>query len=116
MPYLDYRRSACLLFILPLLMLTSYSVRPSEAADPCNATLADAQGLGTIVDNESSCPAPSFGATTDFTVGSSPEDLVVGDFNGDGKRDLAVANNGSANVSLLIGNGGGGFGSATNFP
>jgi hypothetical protein len=34
----------------------------------------------------------------------------VGDFNGDGNLDLAVAENGSSGVSVLLGNGNGGFG------
>ena len=39
----------------------------------------------------------------------------MGDFNGDDRQDLAVANYGSANVSILLGNGAGSFGAATNF-
>jgi hypothetical protein len=40
---------------------------------------------------------------------------VIGDLNGDGKRDLAVANTGSNSVSVLLGNGDGGFGAATSY-
>src|SRR5205814_854663 len=50
-----------------------------------------------------------------FTVGSSPQYVFVADFNRDGKLDLAVANNSGSNVSILLGNGNGGFGLATNF-
>jgi hypothetical protein len=39
----------------------------------------------------------------------------VGDFNGDGWADLAVANDGSHNVSVLLGNGDGTFQEAQNF-
>jgi hypothetical protein len=39
----------------------------------------------------------------------------VGDFNGDGKHDLATANDPSNNVSILLGNGQGGFSAAANF-
>ena len=39
----------------------------------------------------------------------------MGDFNGDGKPDLATANYTSSNVSVLLGNGMGGFGTVTNF-
>jgi len=39
----------------------------------------------------------------------------VGDFNGDGSQDVAVANLTSNNVSILLGNGAGSFSSATNF-
>jgi len=44
----------------------------------------------------------SFGAKTDFDTGSSPISVAVGDFNGDGKLDLAVANHISNNVSILL--------------
>jgi hypothetical protein len=39
----------------------------------------------------------------------------VGDFNGDGKQDLAVANNDSDNMSILLGDGIGNFSAPTNF-
>lgn len=83
---------------------------------PTNATILDSQGLGTIEDDDSACPDPSFGPVNDFTVGTNPFGLVAADFNGDGKTDLATANLESANVSLLIGNGNGGFAPALNFP
>src|SRR5713226_1273541 len=52
----------------------------------------------------------SFSAATNFTVGGSPFSVAVGDFNGDGKPDLAVAGD---NVSILLGHGDGTFGSPT---
>jgi uncharacterized protein (TIGR03437 family) len=42
--------------------------------------------------------------------------LAVGDFNADGKQDLAVANAGSGDVSVLLGNGDGTFQSAISVP
>ena len=51
-----------------------------------------------------------------INVGSSPYSIVAGDFNRDGKQDLAVANAGSDNVTILIGNGMGGFTQATGSP
>jgi len=57
----------------------------------------------------------SFGAATNFNVGSIPTAVVVGNFNADSFLDLAVVNSLSNNVSILLGNGTGGFGAATNF-
>ena len=45
---------------------------------------------------------PSYAAAVNFTAGTNPQSVAVGDFNGDGKPDLAVANNGSSNVSVLL--------------
>ena len=44
-----------------------------------------------------------------ITVGSEPTAVAVGDFNGDGNQDLAVANYGSQSISVLLGNGNGTF-------
>ena len=44
------------------------------------------------------------------------ESVVVGDFKGNGKAHLAVANSGSNNVSVLMGNGDGTFQAAVNYP
>ena len=51
-----------------------------------------------------------------FTAGSGPSLMAVGDFNGDGKPDLAVANEGSNNVSILLGDGHGGFQTHIDYP
>jgi len=53
--------------------------------------------------------------TTDYQAGSGPYSVAVGDFNGDGKPDLAVANSISNNVSVLLGNGDGTFQAAVNY-
>ena len=44
-----------------------------------------------------------------YAVGSNPYDLVAGDFNGDRRTDLAVANYYDKKVSILLGNGDGTF-------
>jgi hypothetical protein len=52
-----------------------------------------------------------------FGVGDGdwPHGIAIADFNGDGKADVATANNTTANVSVLIGDGAGGFAAATTF-
>jgi len=53
---------------------------------------------------------PLFGASTTYaTGGGNPHGVTHADFNRDGKLDLAVANAGSANLGLLLGDGAGGF-------
>ena len=47
---------------------------------------------------------------------SNPVTSAVGDFNGDGKPDLAVVNQSGNNVSVLLGNGAGGFSAAPGSP
>jgi hypothetical protein len=56
-----------------------------------------------------------FATATNFSVGTAPRSVAIGDFNGDGKLDIATANSGSSNVSVLLGDGTGRFGNATNF-
>ena len=45
--------------------------------------------------------------TSAYDTGSSPWSVKTGDFNGDGKADLALTDNGSDTVSILLGNGDG---------
>ncbi|MEG4545098.1 FG-GAP-like repeat-containing protein [Microcoleus sp. Aus8_D2] len=51
----------------------------------------------------------SFSTPNNIPVGTNPNGIASGDFNLDGKPDLAVANQGSDSVSILLGNGTGGF-------
>ena len=79
------------------LAVTNYN-----SGNPSNVSILLGDGTG------------NFGAATNFAVGSGPFSMAVGDFNNDGKQDLAVANFYSNSVSILLGDGAGHFGAATN--
>src|SRR5439155_4869509 len=51
----------------------------------------------------------TFQAVQTVAVGSQPLSVAMGDFDGDGALDLVVTNAGSNSVSVLLGDGGGGF-------
>ncbi len=58
----------------------------------------------------------SAAAGSPFAAGASPIAIAVGDFNLGGVPDLAVVNQAAASLSVLIGNGSGGFAAATGSP
>jgi uncharacterized protein (TIGR03437 family) len=76
--------------------------------DSNNVTVLLGQGNGMFT------PA----AASPFAVGNSPSCIAVGDFNGDGKPDLAITNELDNTVTILLGDGLGGFhqASASPFP
>jgi hypothetical protein len=51
----------------------------------------------------------TFQSPVQFAVGGTPNDVMAGDFTGNGRLDLAVTNSGSGDISLLLGNGDGTF-------
>lgn len=57
----------------------------------------------------------TFQPHVDYSVRVDPRALVIGDFNGDGKSDVAVVNYQSNTVSILLSNGDGTFRSAVDY-
>jgi hypothetical protein len=55
-------------------------------------------------------------AGSPFTCGKSPNDVAAGDFNGDGKVDLVIANTETPYLTILIGDGKGGFAPSPHSP
>jgi hypothetical protein len=55
-------------------------------------------------------------AGSPFPAGNAPNQVVSADFNLDTKPDLAVVNNSSNNVTILLGDGAGGFAAAAGSP
>ena len=67
-----------------------------------------------VTQNVRSLPANGFASPVNYPAGTSAAAIAIGDFNGDGKADLAVASQGDnfgagAGVSVLLGNGDGSF-------
>lgn len=64
--------------------------------------------------NNPGCSQGLFSGSGTVGVGSLPYGIAIGDFNNDGKQDLATANYGLNTVSIRLGNGSGGFGGTSN--
>jgi hypothetical protein len=59
----------------------------------------------------------NFGSPAIFSGMEGPRPVAIGDFNGDGKADIAAGNQiGRHDLSILLGNGAGGFGPVTDYP
>jgi hypothetical protein len=58
-------------------------------------------GTVSVFRNTSSSGSISFAARVDFATGAGPYNVAIGDIDGDGKPDLAVANYGGGTVSVL---------------
>ena len=90
-------------------------------AGTCSITAADgAGGMDAVTQSftvQGPHPATTFvAATGPFGTGSHPTSIVEADFNGDGKPDLAIANFGDSTVTVLLGNGSGGFSPTSGSP
>jgi len=56
---------------------------------------------------------PNFAAAVDYVAGAGPGSVAVGDFNGDGKPDLAIANLQGDTIDVRLNIGNGSFGAPT---
>src|SRR3954466_2771535 len=60
--------------------------------------------------------SPGLGEPRHFRVGFAPASAAIADVNRDGKPDLVIANSGSSDVTVLLGDGKGGFAPAAGSP
>lgn len=60
--------------------------------------------------------AVQFAAATNCNVGVNPVSIAIADFNRDGHLDIATANDSTGNLTILLGDGQGGFTVKTNYP
>jgi uncharacterized repeat protein (TIGR01451 family) len=62
-----------------------------------------------VVQTVTALPQGGFRPPVSYSAGPRTNSVAVGDFNGDGKSDLALANTGGDDVSVMLGNGDGTF-------
>jgi hypothetical protein len=80
------------------------------------STLAILLSMFLSCNAQSQQPGFTFLPGSSVAVGNRPVDIALGDLNGDGNLDLATANSGSGDVTLLLGDGKSGFKSAPAAP
>ena len=82
------------------------------AQDLAVLNLRDFYGLSVLLGNGDG----TFQSAHNYSgVGSNPRSVAVGDFNGDGNQDLAIAAETSQAVTVMLGNGDGTFGDPVQF-
>jgi hypothetical protein len=93
-----------------------FSAARAHGALAPGALLAAALAAGAVPSVATAAPV-SFAPAQSFPANANPVYVVAADLNRDGKLDLAVANGAPTNtVSILLGNGSGGFGMPTTIP
>ncbi|WP_447637860.1 BspA family leucine-rich repeat surface protein [Flavobacterium microcysteis] len=101
---------------------TAFSVASSDLdgdGKPDLAVTNYTSGTVSVLRNISTSGSPAFATPVNYTVGSQPRIITIGDIDGDGKPDLAVVNLNSNNVSVLrntSNNGTISFAAAVHFP
>jgi hypothetical protein len=112
----------CVLFFGLLPVVRSQNAAPSQTAQTQDKPQAPAPPA---ILASSQTTNPIFSAPMTFAAGNQPYLMVVGDFNGDGKPDLAVTNFcvvyegsscSSGEVTVFLGNGDGTFQGAQTYP
>lgn len=86
------------------------TVQASQAGN-ANYTAAPSANQSVLV-----TAGAAFAPQVTYPTGTDPQGVAVGDFNGDGKLDIAVSNVDSFTVSVFLGNGDGTFTLATTLP
>ena len=89
--------------------------RPFDFSSIQNAGGGDGSDIGAF-ELQPVCAPVSFGPAVNFAAGDNPTAMASGDFNVDGDPDLAVLNTLSADVSVLLGDGQGGFNTLAGLP
>ena len=92
--------------------LLASGTRPLTAYYSGDATFAPS--TSSLTQTVNPVPAKGFQTAVNYSAGTGPAAMALGDFNGDGKSDIAIVNQTSNNVSVLLNNGEGTFRAAIN--
>lgn len=87
---------------------------PADAGSIAGGWSLEITTMPIVPPSSANCSAPSFSPTS-FPTGLSPTNVAVADFNNDTKPDLAVTNQVTNDISVLLGNGNGTFAPQTLF-
>ncbi|MBV9211132.1 MAG: VCBS repeat-containing protein [Acidobacteria bacterium] len=94
-------------------MVTNASPAKTEAytvtVQVTSGCVVTTKSFALTVNNTSDCNRASFALKRDQAIGRQPGAAAIGDFNNDGKQDLAFANYAENSVSIRFGNGNGEF-------
>jgi len=119
--YISKQEMEAVMLRMPFFAITNFTVVPNNGinAVPVSIATGDFNGDGKpdlVTANEGleqdihgtvsillgEAGAGMFGTSTSFDVAKSPESVVVGDFNGDGRPDIATATQKNSMVSILL--------------
>ncbi len=92
-----------------LVLLLHWGTCSITANQPGNASYSPATSVSRSFNVAEATPSGSFIVSTLPTSGTNPAAVAVGDFNGDGKQDVAVADYVKNNITVFFGDGAGNF-------
>ena len=110
------RRTRCIsLIVLSLVVMGALASSASAAASPLSEPLPAASLSAAVPGTHAGLASLSFAPERDVPFGPNLVAIAIGDFNGDGIADLAVAKSSAATVSIRLGKGNGTFGGPHGF-